>query len=60
MLAEMYLTKTLERSRDRAAQTLILTYLDLISKSLGDISESKGLETNSRNPCLSVKSTREK
>jgi len=59
-IAPVKLTQTLERIRDRDAQTLISTYLGLISKSLEDISESQGLQTNSKRPCPSVKSTSEK
>ena len=40
MLTDIELTQTLEKSRDRAAQTLISAYLGLISKSLDDIFES--------------------
>ena len=60
LLAEIELTQTLQRSRDRAAQTLILTYLDLICKSLNHISELQGLEPNSQRPFLLSKLRREK
>ena len=59
-IAPIKLTQTLERSRDRATHTLILTYLGLISKTLDDICESQGLQTNSQRPCLSMKLKSEK
>jgi len=59
-IAPVKVAQTLERNRDRIAQSLTSTYLGLISKSLHDISESQGIQSDSRTPCHSLKSTSEK